>query len=95
MLVKWLAAVLVAGTLSVPLAGTAWADPPSNRGSDNGQGPRGSNNGHGLGPSVAPGTVIRDSAKLPGSVPTVVGNPPGTILFFLIHGPTDGTRRFR
>ena len=80
MIKKVLVSVVVAGALTVPLAGVAWADPTVDPGS-NGVGAGGILGGLGLS-----GAEVSDVAKMPGSVPDVIagilGDPfgPGSVL---------------
>ena len=70
MLKKLFAGVIAAGALSVPLAGQAWAQPPTDPGS-NGQGPGDFGGSPGVGSPTVPG--VRDFAKQSGSVPEAEG----------------------
>ena len=62
--------VIAAGALSVPLAGVAWADPPSVPNDPPGKGGVPSEAGDFLGaPKVTPGSIFSGIAKGPGDVP--------------------------
>jgi hypothetical protein len=78
MIKKLFVSVVAAGALTVPLAGVAWADPPSG-GDPNG-------NGQGIGPGGipsqvtprhSPGSEIKVLAQQPGSTPDAIDSLPG------------------
>ena len=85
MIEKLLVAVVAAGALSVPLAGVAWAEPPDDPGSPNGNG-IGAGGLPGApveGEKIPPGSQISSDgsselspkiAKAPGSVPDVISD---------------------
>jgi hypothetical protein len=85
MIKKVLATVIAAGALSVPLAGVALAEPPTDPGS-NGQGP-------GDPPVGAPGSFFNDfaRAKGPGSLPAQGGIQPGQVVKGVTPGAGNGT----
>jgi hypothetical protein len=78
MLKKLIVTVIAAGALSVPLAGVAWGDPPTDPGA-NGDGvgaggiPRVLGDNSGSTDPIPPGSVLSDIAQQPGvSVPEAI-----------------------
>jgi hypothetical protein len=87
MLKKLFITAAAAAAMSVPFAGVAWAEPPSDPGSsDNGVGPGGvpeklgnfldtgiTPGANPSGAAITPGSVVNGLAKAPGTTPEAVG----------------------